>query len=420
MLALAGAFVAAPRRADAVPFAQRLTLRGELFLSHVVGEPQTRVFGFGIFGAARLGLAITGPFSLQASGSIGIFPPVSSAEGLPLNVTATYTAGVRIEPRTVRPEGRLFVDANAGVSATGQDTYRFGFDVGVGWEIALSRYLSLGPVVRYWHIVQPDDAENVLTEDGKADAHYISFGISLAIRPSPPPRTRAGTLLAINPDNAPDSDYDGVADFADECPDVVEDHDGYRDEDGCPDLDDDGDNFPDSEDRCPRQAETPNGYEDEDGCPDASPATRDVITIVEGQLRLRQRVYFAGDRATVPAYSVAPLRAVAQYLIEHPEVRRLRVEGNADDRGTRRHGFELSLRRAVAVVAFLADQGVERDRLEAVGLGDLRPLEAPHDEVTRAHNRRVEFYVVGSAPPPPAGAWTVADHPLGDLSAPRR
>ncbi|MFO0649456.1 MAG: OmpA family protein [Polyangiales bacterium] len=417
-LPLACALIAAPRHAEAVPFGQRITLRGELLLSHVVGEPQTRVFGFGFFGVAHLGLALTGPLSLQASGSVGIFPPVSSAEGLPLNVTATYTAGVRIEPRTVRPEGRLFVDANAGVAATGTDTYRFAFDVGIGWEIAVTRYISLGPVVRYWHILQPDDLGR--SEDGKADAHYVSFGLSMAIRPSPPPRTRAGTLLAINPDNAPDADYDGVPDFADECPDVVEDHDGYRDEDGCPDLDDDGDNFPDSEDRCPRQAETPNGFEDEDGCPDTPPASREVITIVDGQLRLRQRVYFAGDRATIPNYSIAPLRAVAQYLIEHPEVRRLRVEGNADDSGTRRHGFELSLRRALAVVNFLVDQGVERERLEALGLGDLRPIAQHHDEVTRARNRRIDFSVVSAAPAAPTGAWTPAEHPLNDLAGPRR
>ena len=414
--ALAAALVATlatPRRAEAVPFAQRLTLRGELLLSHVLGEPQSNDFGFGVFGAARVGLSLWGPLSTQVSASTGIFPPLSS-DRPGANVTATWTAGLRFEPRTVRPEGRLFVDLNGGLSATGNDTYRFGFDVGLGWEIAVTRYLSLGPVVRYWHIVQPDDPTK--GDDYNADAHYVSFGLTLAVRPSPPPRTRAGTLLAINSDNAVDSDYDGVPDPVDACPEVVEDHDGHQDEDGCPDLDDDGDNLPDSEDRCPHQADTPNGSEDEDACPHPPPASPEVVTVSEGSLRLRQRVYFASDRATIPTYSLAPLRAVAQYLLEHPEVRRLRVEGNADDRGTRRHGFELSLRRAVAVVNFLADNGVERERLVAVGLGDLRPLERPHDEVTRARNRRIDFSIEGAAPAAPTGAWTLADHPLTDLA----
>ena len=405
----------APSAAQAIPFGQRVALRGEAMLSHVIGEPQSNYFGFGFFGSARLGLTLAGPLSLQAAGSVGVFP-AAGADALGTNVTATYTGGLRFEPRTVRPEGRLFIEGNAGVAATGSDLYRFAFDFGVGWELQVNRYLYLGPVLRYWHIYQPDDLAR--TAEGQADAHYVSLGISLFVRPSPPPRTRAGTLLAINAADAPDADHDGVPDVVDDCPDVVEDHDGWRDDDGCPDLDDDGDNFPDSEDRCPRQSETPNNFEDEDGCPDALPASAETVTAAEGRLRTRQRVYFPVSRAQIPPYVMGSLRAVARYLVDHPEVR-VRVEGHADDRGTRRAGFELSLRRAVAVVNFLAEQGVPRARMEPVGLGDLAPLEPAHDEVTRARNRRIEFAVVGEAPPPPEGAWTLAAHPLTDLPTPR-
>jgi outer membrane protein OmpA-like peptidoglycan-associated protein len=401
----------APTTAEAIPFAQRIALRGEAMLSHVAGEPQSRYFGFGFFGSARLGVTLFGPVSLQAAGSIGVFPPAGS-DALGTNVTATYTAGLRFEPRTVRPEGRLFVEGNAGVAATGADFYRFGFDFGVGWELQVTRYLFLGPVVRYWHIYQPDSLAR--TADGQADAHYVSLGLSLFVRPSPPPRTRAGTLLAINAADAPDGDHDGVPDVVDDCPDVVEDHDGWRDEDGCPDLDDDADNFPDSEDRCPRQSETPNGFEDEDGCPDALPASAETVARAGGYLRTRQSVYFPVSRAQIQPYVMGSLRAVARHLIDHPELR-VRVEGHADDRGTRRAGFELSLRRAFAVVNFLVEQGVDRARLEPVGLGDLAPIEPAHDEVTRARNRRIEFVVAGEGPAVIAGAWTLAAHPVTDL-----
>lgn len=420
--ALLGAACLAPSTAAAIPFAQRISLRGELMLSHVVGEPQTDLFGFGVFGAARFGLALAGPFSLQLSGAIGVFPGVGESP-IGTSVTATYTGGVRFEPRTVRPEGRLFIEANAGVAATGADFYRFAFDVGVGWELQVTRYLYLGPVIRYWHIYQPDECPSPrpcnLDADRFADAHYVSLGLSMHIRPSPPPRTRAGTLLAINAADAPDGDHDGVPDVVDDCPEVVEDHDGWRDEDGCPDLDDDEDNFPDSEDRCPRQSETPNGFEDEDGCPDALPDTAETVTRAEGHIRTRQRVYFPVSRAQIQPYVMGSLRAVARYLIDHPEVRRVRVEGHADDRGTRRAGFELSLRRALAVVNFLTEQGVARARLDPVGLGDLAPLEPPHDEVTRARNRRIEFAIEGEAAPLPEGHWTLTAHPLSDLPGAR-
>jgi outer membrane protein OmpA-like peptidoglycan-associated protein len=414
--ALLGAACLTPSTAAAIPFAQRLSLRGEAMLSHVAGEPNSRYFGFGFFGSGRLGLTLVGPLSLQVAASVGVFPPAGPL-ALGTSVTATYTGGLRFEPRTVRPEGRLFIEANAGVAATGADFYRFAFDVGVGWELQVSRYLYLGPVFRYWHIYQPDELAR--TPDGQADAHYFSLGLSMHIRPSPPPRTRAGTLLAINAADAPDGDHDGVPDVVDDCPEVVEDHDGWRDDDGCPDLDDDEDNFPDSEDRCPRQSETPNSFEDEDGCPDTLPATLETVTRAEGQLRTLQRVYFPVSRAQIQPYVMNSLIAVARYLIEHPEVRRVRVEGHADDRGTRRAGFELSLRRAVAVVNFLTEQGVERGRLVPIGVGDLAPLEPPHDEVTRARNRRIEFAIEGEARPLPEGHWTLAAHPLSDLPGAR-
>ncbi len=66
----------------------------------------------------------------------------------------------------------------------------------------------------------------------------------------------------------PDNDGDGLNDDIDQCPMFSEDIDGYKDEDGCPDPDNDQDNILDSVDRCPSKPETINQYQDLDGCPD--------------------------------------------------------------------------------------------------------------------------------------------------------
>ena len=66
----------------------------------------------------------------------------------------------------------------------------------------------------------------------------------------------------------PDKDGDGVHDSDDQCPDRVEDQDGYLDEDGCPDPDNDGDGVLDEADQCPAEAESENGIDDDDGCPE--------------------------------------------------------------------------------------------------------------------------------------------------------
>jgi hypothetical protein len=65
-----------------------------------------------------------------------------------------------------------------------------------------------------------------------------------------------------------DRDADGLFDSVDECPDAPEDPDGFRDEDGCPDLDNDKDGVDDHEDRCCYVAEDMDGKEDLDGCPE--------------------------------------------------------------------------------------------------------------------------------------------------------
>ncbi len=389
----------------AYPFERRISLRGEGSVAMLVGSTAVNNhYATGVLARAFLGLTIIDPVSLQISALEGIFP----SRSLPTSLNTNFMAGLRFEPRTVRPEGRMFVDFNAGIATSGFNQ-RFAFDFGFGWEFQLTRYFYMGPVVRYSHIVQPDDLVGMDADD----AHYLSLGLSIFIRPFPTPVTRRGRLVVIGLGNEPDGDYDGVPDSLDQCPQVVEDHDGFEDEDGCPDLDDDNDDLPDSEDRCPRAPETVNGYEEEDGCPDALPGSRERIEWNGNEIRLRQRVYFAVGRWQVPPLFNPILTELGDFLVAHPEIRRLRVEGHSDDRGTRREGFSLSLRRAQSVVAFLVERGVSAGRLEPVGFGDTAPLDRAHDEVTRARNRRIEFIIaegpLGRAPALPEGVWTPAN-----------
>lgn len=65
-----------------------------------------------------------------------------------------------------------------------------------------------------------------------------------------------------------DRDSDGVEDRFDECPELPEDIDRYRDTDGCPDPDNDMDRVEDSVDGAPMIPEDPDGFEDTDGVPD--------------------------------------------------------------------------------------------------------------------------------------------------------
>ncbi len=81
------------------------------------------------------------------------------------------------------------------------------------------------------------------------------------------PVVRAFVGLGWAPDYR-DRDHDGIPDVYDRCPDEPEDHDGFQDDDGCPDPDNDGDGIPDTLDKCPNQPEDFDGFQDDDGCPD--------------------------------------------------------------------------------------------------------------------------------------------------------
>ena len=67
-----------------------------------------------------------------------------------------------------------------------------------------------------------------------------------------------------------DNDFDSIADAQDSCPLDKEDFDGFEDEDGCPEIDNDQDGIIDELDRCPEEAEIFNGFRDSDGCPERS------------------------------------------------------------------------------------------------------------------------------------------------------
>lgn len=71
--------------------------------------------------------------------------------------------------------------------------------------------------------------------------------------------------------------------------------------------------------------------------------------------------------------------------------KRLIIEGHTDAVGSDGYNLVLSKRRARAVSDLLVQNyGISRDRLQAKGLGERRPLSGrdPYDEV----NRRVQFY----------------------------
>ncbi len=100
-------------------------------------------------------------------------------------------------------------------------------------------------------------------------------------------------------------------------------------------------------------------------------------------------IYFDFDQATLKPEARALLLAHAERLKESPTD--VRLEGHADERGSREYNMALGERRANAVRDFLVLQGVRRSDLEVVSYGEERPLAMGSSESAWEQNRRVEI-----------------------------
>lgn len=89
-----------------------------------------------------------------------------------------------------------------------------------------------------------------------------------------------------------------------------------------------------------------------------------------------------GDSQSILDNNIAKLRNGSQQI---------RVEGHADERGTREYNLALGERRANAVVQYLVANGIAKSRIETISYGKERPADAGHDESAWAKNRRAEL-----------------------------
>lgn len=220
----------------------------------------------------------------------------------------------------------------------------------------------------------------------------------------------------------PDDDGDGIEDGQDKCQREAEDLDGFQDEDGCPDLDNDEDGIEDTKDQCKNDVEDFDGFQDEDGCPEEDndldglkdgedqcpnepglksnngcPPKEKLVEVTAKQIKISQKVFFETGGSKISADSFNLLDQVALAMKTNPQVQLVEVAGHTDDVGKDDKNLKLSDDRAKSVVKYLVGQGVEPERLKAVGYGETKPIDPRKSKPARARNRRVEFNILTQA-----------------------
>jgi outer membrane protein OmpA-like peptidoglycan-associated protein len=107
-------------------------------------------------------------------------------------------------------------------------------------------------------------------------------------------------------------------------------------------------------------------------------------------ITLSDDVLFESGRAQLKPGAQLELRAIGQFLRNHPD-RRALVEGHTDSTGTFAANRELSQRRADSVRAQLLQEGADPSQIRSEGMGQEFPIASNNSQAGRLQNRRVQI-----------------------------
>jgi OOP family OmpA-OmpF porin len=103
-------------------------------------------------------------------------------------------------------------------------------------------------------------------------------------------------------------------------------------------------------------------------------------------------IQFEIDRDAIEREEQEKLSVLETFLKKYPETTAV-IEGHTDEVGASAENMRLSQRRAESVVSYLANRGIARSRLEAVGYGETRPLADNRTQIGQRLNRRINAVV---------------------------
>lgn len=175
----------------------------------------------------------------------------------------------------------------------------------------------------------------------------------------------------------PDTDQDGLADHEDECP-VNAGSIALR---GCPDSD--GDGVTDAYDNCPHNA----GSLTNKGCPKIEPSTRDLMK------KANEEVKFVSESAKFQETAIEVLQEILSVLEAHPYYE-LIIESHVFNE-SKEDAFELKLSqdRADVIKEFLVTNGINSEKIIAVGYGSFKPHYFNQEELQTEFIERLEFKI---------------------------
>ncbi len=113
-------------------------------------------------------------------------------------------------------------------------------------------------------------------------------------------------------------------------------------------------------------------------------------TLGDGSLSSGNVVYFGYNSSEVRDDAMPLIASAAEVLVGNPAMQ-MRLEGHADERGTREFNLALGERRAQSVRELIMLQGVSGNQIDVVSYGEEKPAVVSSGEEAWQKNRRVEL-----------------------------
>ena len=107
-------------------------------------------------------------------------------------------------------------------------------------------------------------------------------------------------------------------------------------------------------------------------------------------LYTNRSIYFDYDNYAIKSEFSSVIERHGKYLASNPSLA-IKVEGNADERGSAEYNLALGQKRAEAVKRALKVYGAKDSQMEAISFGKEKPKSLGHDEAAWTQNRRVDL-----------------------------
>jgi OOP family OmpA-OmpF porin len=143
------------------------------------------------------------------------------------------------------------------------------------------------------------------------------------------------------------------------------------------------------------------GFGEEKPAPQAAPRAVEVppvvLVVVPTPARTQQYCsildfQFEINRDEIQREEQQKLAVVETFMKKYPDTTAV-IEGHTDEVGATADNMLLSQRRAESVLNYLADRGIARSRMKAVGFGETRPIADNKSEIGRRLNRRIDAVI---------------------------